>query len=360
MWTYQEILLASNPILVSANDQISWTAFTFGIAFLEYSGVIYKEQPHRATVLGRWIKLALSREHIQSTITGRSTWPLRMYIKFFQRILMSSDRFREFFPKFTFVPAFLAIVILVSLSSIFPSDYRTTQIKLKENENFRNCLNSIVHNVMASYTSTEWRVSNSDGSVRTTYIPPPKHTITSQTTGECRSTGTIANSQIFLIGGSLYNNIEPIINEWRTEVVSEARGCHSQCFSRSNLHDCFASCHAEITGIPTAISPSFKDADSNNTTQSSYLAVFTILGLLFAFIALVATIVILIFIRRWKSPLRYIHRPAFDTVNLIDGISSTVSHLVKQSWTTTRPLLFITYYRGFYRSKLTSQTIRNL
>ena len=67
MWTYQEILLASNPIVVCGTYHISWSRFAAGIVFLEYSGVnsLYKEPvlPN----LREWANIALGRDYLQSS-----------------------------------------------------------------------------------------------------------------------------------------------------------------------------------------------------------------------------------------------------------------------------------------------------
>jgi len=67
MWTYQEILLASNPILVLGNMQLQWSAIERGIIFLQYSGVCGRLQPRLNSVLGSWTELVLGRDSLQSS-----------------------------------------------------------------------------------------------------------------------------------------------------------------------------------------------------------------------------------------------------------------------------------------------------
>lgn len=51
MWTYQEILLASNPILVLSNTHLQWSMLERAIIFLQYSEVCGPLQPRLNRVL---------------------------------------------------------------------------------------------------------------------------------------------------------------------------------------------------------------------------------------------------------------------------------------------------------------------
>jgi hypothetical protein len=70
IWTYQEILLASNPIIVCGHAHLNWSAFVASIAFLEYSGYFYRDGRQGSALVLSWLKLALTRECIRYTDTG--------------------------------------------------------------------------------------------------------------------------------------------------------------------------------------------------------------------------------------------------------------------------------------------------
>ena len=78
MWTYQEILLASNPILVLGNIHLQWSQPERAIIFLQYSGVCGRLQPRLNRVLEAWTKLVLSRDRLyafQSASTDNTVRP---------------------------------------------------------------------------------------------------------------------------------------------------------------------------------------------------------------------------------------------------------------------------------------------
>jgi hypothetical protein len=66
MWTYQEILLASNPILVLGNTHLQWSMLERAIIFLQYSGVCGRLQPRLNRVLEAWTELVLSRDQLHA------------------------------------------------------------------------------------------------------------------------------------------------------------------------------------------------------------------------------------------------------------------------------------------------------
>jgi hypothetical protein len=66
MWTYQEILLASNPILVLGNTHLQWSMLERAIIFLQYSGVCGRLQPRLNRVLEAWTELVLSRDRLHA------------------------------------------------------------------------------------------------------------------------------------------------------------------------------------------------------------------------------------------------------------------------------------------------------
>ncbi|KAE9367526.1 hypothetical protein N431DRAFT_444660 [Stipitochalara longipes BDJ] len=66
MWTYQEILLASNPILVLGNTHLQWSMLERAIVFLQYSGVCGGLQPRLNRVLEAWTELVLGRDRLHA------------------------------------------------------------------------------------------------------------------------------------------------------------------------------------------------------------------------------------------------------------------------------------------------------
>jgi hypothetical protein len=75
MWTYQEILLASNPILVLGNMYLQWSMFERAITFLQYSGVCGRLQSRLNRVLQAWTELVLTRDRFQAASGDNSFRP---------------------------------------------------------------------------------------------------------------------------------------------------------------------------------------------------------------------------------------------------------------------------------------------
>ena len=67
MWTYQEILLASNPILILGNTYLQWSMLERAIIFLQYSGVCGNLQPRLNRVLQTWTELVLTRDRLHAS-----------------------------------------------------------------------------------------------------------------------------------------------------------------------------------------------------------------------------------------------------------------------------------------------------
>jgi hypothetical protein len=124
MWTYQEILLASNPILVCGHDHLDWPTFVATIAFLEYSGYFYRGDRRGYLPASAWFKLALTRDYLCYTsrdawreypetaeTTSRST-PLRSYIEFLEAIARLDERL---ITKTMFLPIYILAGLLLSI-----------------------------------------------------------------------------------------------------------------------------------------------------------------------------------------------------------------------------------------------------
>jgi hypothetical protein len=67
IWTYQEILLASNPTVVCGGFHLPWAQFSLGVTFLEYSGVNYREGTPTIASLKTWAHIASSRDYLLSS-----------------------------------------------------------------------------------------------------------------------------------------------------------------------------------------------------------------------------------------------------------------------------------------------------
>lgn len=69
IWTYQEILLASNPVVVCGDYHLPWARFSLGVIFLEYSGLNHRRNYPIIAILNTWAQIASIRDHVVSSDT---------------------------------------------------------------------------------------------------------------------------------------------------------------------------------------------------------------------------------------------------------------------------------------------------
>lgn len=67
IWTYQEILLASDAVVVCGGFHLPWANFSLGVTFLEYSGINYRQGNPLIAPLKSWSRIASSRDHLVSS-----------------------------------------------------------------------------------------------------------------------------------------------------------------------------------------------------------------------------------------------------------------------------------------------------
>jgi hypothetical protein len=73
MWTYQELLLSSNPVLVCGDRHLSWSRFQWAILFLVFADQSLDTNNTRLSRLESWSKAVYSRARLSETGTSNST-----------------------------------------------------------------------------------------------------------------------------------------------------------------------------------------------------------------------------------------------------------------------------------------------
>ncbi|RDL33032.1 uncharacterized protein BP5553_08471 [Venustampulla echinocandica] len=108
LWTYQEILLANNPIVVCGNAHLPWSRFELSIIFLEDTGVNYEDIiTPKIQALRSWKRVAFSRERLialesnrqmlNSSLTNTQMPRLQQYQKFVHGIVGWRNQFLTVF-----------------------------------------------------------------------------------------------------------------------------------------------------------------------------------------------------------------------------------------------------------------------
>ncbi|CAI6340839.1 unnamed protein product [Periconia digitata] len=330
MWTFQEILLASNPILVCGDDHIDWLTFTFGIAFLEYSGVVYTNFAPKVASLGPWIKISLGREYIQSKITGCATTPLRTYIMFIHSIMMNDMKIKERSRLIFKMSSCCIIYVLAIGGGIIVDDYKNTRERLRLAEYYKKALISMLGKAASSQLSpTSTTPANGEYS-ESASISSLHSTTTVQLTETYQPTGILAILDEVRQGKQPdpTGYVNSAIDKIRTAVESVASDCRSRCFSHTDTRGCFGSCTATNTAMPTVRSVTFQDANGRYRHSPRWFHNMLIIGILL-FSCLVLSILIYYVTSRWhrKYKMNYTYRPPIDTVDLIDGIATRQAKL---------------------------------
>lgn len=89
VWTYQEILLASRPILVCGLSHLAWDEFTWSLVFLINFG-----NDNRRRVLTTWVNILYDRTRLLSPDNSQdiATVTVEEYIDFIKRMLRARKR----------------------------------------------------------------------------------------------------------------------------------------------------------------------------------------------------------------------------------------------------------------------------
>jgi hypothetical protein len=82
LWTYQEILLASNPIVVCGDSHLSWPIFERSVLFLDNALRYHLWYRAPSGMTTAWVTTALIRERLQRATESFSRTPLKDYITF--------------------------------------------------------------------------------------------------------------------------------------------------------------------------------------------------------------------------------------------------------------------------------------
>jgi hypothetical protein len=125
LWTYQEILLASNPILVCGDWHISWSTFERSVLFLDDILFFNPEG-----IMRPWTSVVLSRERLQTSGLASScseASALDSYIIFVRKI--SKAHWMIYLSYLAFVVPLFAFLLILALDLANPEQLSETASK---------------------------------------------------------------------------------------------------------------------------------------------------------------------------------------------------------------------------------------
>ncbi|OAL04817.1 hypothetical protein IQ06DRAFT_101450 [Phaeosphaeriaceae sp. SRC1lsM3a] len=331
MWTYQEILLASNPILVSGQEHLPWWPFSLSITFLEYSGCFNQSGIVSYAPLTGWYKIALARDYLRyiRPAGGRTHLfherspedaPLSSYIKFIQTLVHFERKLVKICVVIP-ITSMLFLSIIVGLIGVTDwENYRRAQKNMEFAATYNNCISSMIEAILTAYTHTARAMLTAE-SPTTTGTPTVVSTTTSMAT-------PIATNVLDLLD-RLHESplMKPTklmgtaLSEISPTVVSVVQSCQSGCLQGSITQGCFTSCIAGATAMPTLRTIAFEDADViAHMPLSSYRArfwgVFIYVSVFMGF----GLLALLLGEFRRGVSIRPISQPSETAIDLVDAL----------------------------------------
>jgi Heterokaryon incompatibility protein (HET) len=123
IWTFQEIVLAFNPVIVCGNRYLSWCRFAIGINFLHYSGINYNNGEPIIENLDAWTDVSSGRDYVTACsgihkglpdLNRSSKTTLQLYKRFLINVGQIMVRIHVFLFYLYMCFGFLTPIILIS------------------------------------------------------------------------------------------------------------------------------------------------------------------------------------------------------------------------------------------------------
>jgi hypothetical protein len=333
IWTYQEILLASSPILVCGQDHLPWSIFASTVAFLECSGYFHRDGGLGYPPASSWFKIALARDHLRyenmhgvhnrAEITkAQRTSPLWSYIKFIQAIISYERRVVLVvvtIPVTTMLFLFIAVELIGVTNWV---NYRRAQRNLAYAATYNELISSMISHVVGAYPGDDRIIS-------TTTSQPSTNTIKSRNAIPRMPTETPVATSVMEILTRLHASpwvdptkiMDSAIKVMSTAVVSIVASCRSYCMHHESSDGCFDSCTMNAKSMPSLKTIQFEQADMvEHRSLSSYTSTFR--GVLIYTIALVTIGTVAAIMReiRANATMQPVNQPSGLTVDLVDAL----------------------------------------
>lgn len=326
MWTFQEILLAANPVVVCGEDHISWFYFSFNLLFLYFSGVASQGHGPKLSSLSAWVKLILSRDRILASNNTNATsgasstkraqqagddtdsTPLQKYVAFAQSTLRTYKNLVGFVIE--------KVKIAIGLVSLGFCIY--TVAAWFPDSGPKDAVRSGMQLSMIKMETT--RAESTQLALPSTVIGPSPSTAS--------VSGTRLNITVMDVTSTIVNPLEvgktakmpSTASTMRSTTSSVANSCQFICARHPNTPSCFRSCSATSAAMPLVNTTSSPDGVMlDNMPTLSYLVLqWSVIGALFTSL-LCAFGLLFIFLFRGES-LVLATRSDTITVDLIDGL----------------------------------------
>lgn len=334
MWTYQEILLASNPIIVCGDDHLAWPTFAYTVAFLEYSGCFYRGGGLGYPPVTGWTKVALARDYLRcvnaDTVRSHSTGmppnsSLQAYIEFVRSLVKYEHKL---IMTAVVVPVTTLLLMFAVIEIIGVTDWENYR-RAKQNMIYAAIYNDLISSMIAEVVAKCSAVSRVITTARMQSFPsttnlPTTIAALSAPTGETQIPTDIIDILTKLHDSSLLDPTELMgsaIEAMSTAVVSVVSSCQSDCIQRTTTQGCFDSCTAGATAMPTLRTIGFQDADViAHRSRESYTSTFW--GMfIYAWVLIVIGIVVTVLKEfRKNATIQPTDQPSELAVDLVDAL----------------------------------------
>jgi hypothetical protein len=86
IWTYQEIILATHPVMVCGDHHIPWSQFSFGITFLHFISQFYGFEASLTALTATWMRILVTKGHVIKHRDASDSNKRARYERFLDRI----------------------------------------------------------------------------------------------------------------------------------------------------------------------------------------------------------------------------------------------------------------------------------
>jgi hypothetical protein len=343
MWTYQEILLASRPVIVCGQDHLAWPAFSCSVAFLEYSACFTRFRDRGFPPVSGWYKVALARDYLRygNFENGRShlatkkqsrNSSLWCYIEFLQTIARYE---RRLIMALVVVPITTMLYLFIGVELMGVTDwenYRRARRNLLYASAYNDRISLMTSSLISQHsnaTGSLWAATTaSSSSMRATpsqTVPMLNSTTTTHVTTRVVDILTQIQKSPWLKPTAVMDSAVKVIS---TAVVSVINSCHMSCTQPDSTPECFDSCVAHATAMPTLEPMDFRDADLiAHRPQLSYTNTFRGICIYASILVISGIIATLLREVREDTRMKPISEPAGLTIDLVDALLYRKSRL---------------------------------
>ena len=262
MWTYQEIIFASTPVVICGNKILDWTRFATSLLFLDITGVANLGDDRQIYNIRTWTSLILSRDYFLNIKTAGAamnemspqpniTTPtppfkphseaseIQKYLIFHKQMLRLKILRHKIL---TFIMA--CIMACIFAGSIFSCAFLIYESV--DRKKFHKKVETLASSIVASvfnHSMTDNSLMSGRQSSDTGFNSARQTSHSTTSLAAITPTGISSSLQV-----STTSSVDARLTSYRQALATVAENCYSSCTSYSILTRYFQSCTASQSG----------------------------------------------------------------------------------------------------------------